>query len=100
MEERINQIEKELALMAQTQKVMSASLERIASTLDTMANFKTEVRILDQSCKTIDKETHEAFKRVYIRVEKLETVNTRLIWLVITPIILAVIGVYVKGAML
>ncbi|MEA3279455.1 MAG: hypothetical protein U9Q38_02480 [Thermodesulfobacteriota bacterium] len=98
-EMRIATIEKELALMANTQKTMSTSLERIAATLDNMNNFNTDLKLLEARCKTVDKETQETFNRTYERINRLESVNTKLIWLIITPLIFAVIGSYLKGAL-
>ena len=96
MEDRINKIETELALMAQTQRVMSNSLQKIAITLERMYSFYTETKLLVVRCRTIDKETREAFTRVDKRISKIEAVHTKLIWLIIAPLVLAVVGTYFK----
>lgn len=72
MEERINRIEKELALMSQTQKSMNENLNKISSTLDVLVQVQTDTKLQAQKIELMDTELRESFKRVYARIEKIE----------------------------
>jgi len=90
MEERINRIEKELALMAQTQKSMQESLKKISATLDILVQVQTDTKLHAQKINTMDIEIKESFKRVYKRIEKLEAADS---WVAKT-----IIGAFLSGA--
>jgi len=93
MEDRINKIELDLALMAKTQQTMSEALSKISISLDKYLLSTTEIRIVQQRVEYIDKEAIESFKRVYDRIEKIENILSELTWLIITPLVLGLLGV-------
>jgi len=96
MEERINKIELDLALMAKTQQTMSEALSKISISLDKYLLSTTEIRIVQQRVEYIDKEAIESFKRVYDRIEKIENILSKLTWLIITPLVLGLLGIIVS----
>lgn len=97
MEDRIHKIEKDLAIMSLTQKTMGESLQKIAVTLERIASTHTEIRILQEKVNYMDKEVGESFKRVHKRQDDTDGILRKIMWLVVTPIILALIGTYVMG---
>ena len=65
MDERINKIEREIAVMAATQHAMKNALEEIAATLKELLSLQGDTRVMQARINAIDSETREAFKRVY-----------------------------------
>ena len=103
-EERINKIEKDLAIIGVTQTSMSQSLEKISVSLEKISNTHTEVRLLTQKFNSMDKEIGEAFARKDKRIDKVElevketrAILARIAWLFIAPTVAAVIGLVIKG---
>jgi hypothetical protein len=96
MEDRINKIELDLAIMAKTQQTMSESLTNISKTLDSFLLSYSEVKILQQRIDYIDKETRESFVRANNRTEKLESVVSRVTWTMLTPILVGLIAILIS----
>jgi len=103
-EDRINKIEKDLAIIGVTQTSMSQSLEKISVSLEKISNTHTEVRLLTQKLNSMDREVGEAFVRKDKRIDKVElevketrAIIARIAWLFIAPTVAAVIGLVLKG---
>ena len=97
MEDRINQIEKDLSNMAQTQSYMNTSLNKIANTLDKISDMYLETKLLQQKVEGMDHELRESFNRYDRRVTKIENIISRIIWIVLTPMLVGIVGMYMKG---
>lgn len=97
MEDRINQIEKDLSNMAQTQSYMNTSLNKIANTLDKISDMYLETKLLQQKVEAMDHELRESFNRYDRRVTKIENIISRIIWIVLTPMLVGIVGMYMKG---
>lgn len=95
MEDRINKIEKDLALMSQTQRLMSDSLSEISSTLKQISKVTTDYNVLEQRVQFMDKELTESFQRVHKRLDRIDAIHTKIIWLILTPVVVAIIGLVV-----
>lgn len=85
-EERINKIERDLAVMNNTQKSMSESLERISKSLERISETHTEIKLINQRAEADGK-----------RITRIEGIISKVTWLVVTPLIAGVIALYVKG---
>lgn len=85
-EERINKIERDLAVMNNTQKSMSDSLERISQSLERISETHSEIKLINQRAETDSK-----------RITRIEGIISKVTWLVVTPLIAGVIALYVKG---
>ncbi len=72
MEERLNNMEKEIVLLAKSMEVMNGNLEKISESLDTLVNLQTTTALQEQKIKDIDANVREAFKRVYDKIENLD----------------------------
>ena len=72
MDDRIASIEKELAVLAATQSEMKTALQDINTTLNKMLKLQTDTEVLRQRLDGMDRELVESFKRVHIRVDKLD----------------------------
>ena len=91
-ESRISKIEKDLAVMNVTQRTMSDSLSKISVSLEKISDTHSDVRLLTEKISTMDREVGEAFGRHDNRVTKIEGIISKLTWMVIAPIIAAIIG--------
>ncbi len=72
LEERLNNMEKEMALLAKSLEVINGNLEKISESLDTLVSLQTTTALQEQKIKEIDANAREAFKRVYERIERLD----------------------------
>ena len=97
-DDRLRKLETKVEIMTHTQKTMGETLERIAKSFERMNAFYTEAKLLEEKYNSMDRELRESFKRVHTRQDKFDAIISRIVWMAITPIILAVIGTYVKGA--
>jgi len=96
-DDKVASLEIEIKIMANTQKQMSLTLEKMAKSLDSMNSFYTDLKLVQEKQQSLDRELSESFKRVHVRQDKTDATFTKLAWLVITPIVLALIGTYMKG---
>lgn len=103
-EDRINKIEKDLAIIGVNQQSMSQSLEKISISLEKISDTHTDVKLLTQKFNSMDREIGEAFARKDKRIDKIELENketraiiARIAWLFIAPTVAAVIGLVLKG---
>ena len=87
MEERLNKIETQVAVIHTTQQSMAVSLDRISHSLEKISATHTEVKLLMQESQSHDK-----------RITKLETIVSKVAWIIATPIIAGMLALVItKG---
>lgn len=93
---RIATMEKDLALIIQSQKEMSKNMELMAESIRGMVKANSEFMVTKERISYMDRELKESFERVHKRIDKTESALNKLLWIVATPIILAIIGSIIK----
>jgi len=92
MDERIGKIEREIAIISQTNKVMGENITKMADTMNKLLELQTDTKLHSQRIELMDREAAEAFKRVYIRIEKLEQNHSWVAKTIIGAVITGAIG--------
>ncbi len=99
MEIRIAKMEKEIALMAQTQEQMSESLKSIADTLEKISGVQFDTKLLEERMQHLDRDLVESFTRVHKRIDELEKTRNLLVKIIVGGFITALVGFIVKGGL-
>ena len=75
----------------------NTTLLKIEQAIEKQNEIATDVRLLRQEFKSHHDIEIESIKRQNVRIEKLETVFSRLNWLVITAVIAALLATIIKS---
>ncbi len=97
MEVRIAKMEKEIALMGQTQQQMSQSLKSIAHTLEKISEVQLDTKLLEERMQHLDRDLVESFQRVHKRVDELEKSRNLIIKIVVGGFISALVTFVIQG---
>jgi len=86
--DRIIKIEKELAVMANTQATMASSLDKLAKGMDTLIELNTSTKLLKQECDAL----HDRVNIVEKDVDEIKEIPAKLFMRALYSAIAIIVG--------
>lgn len=76
---------------------MNTTLEKIELAIEKQNEIHTDVRLLRQEFQGHSIREEETVKRQNERIEKLETIISRLNWMIVSAVVVALMALIIKG---
>lgn len=108
-ENRIRDLETNLKLMAQSLEHMSKTMDTISNSVAETAKYNSEVMLIKKELEHMNREIKESFEkdrdrnderfeRVWVEIRSQKSIINRIGWIVVTPIIAAVVAGIIKSS--
>lgn len=108
-EGRISDLELNLKLMAQSLEHMSKTMDTISSSVSESAKYNSEVMLIKKELEHMNREIKESFdkdrdrnderfERVWVEIRSQKSIINRIGWIIITPIIAAIVAGIIKSS--
>lgn len=108
-ENRIHNLETNVKLIAQSIEHMSKTMDTISNSVAETSKYNSEVMLIKKELEHMNREIKESFdkdryrnderfERVWVEIRSQKSIINRIGWMVITPIIVAIVAGIIKSS--
>jgi len=97
IEHRVNTLENNHLSFIHELRQTNTTLMKIEKAIEQQNEISTDIRLLRQEFKSHNDLELESTKRQNARIEKLESTQSRIAWMVITAVVVALLATVIKG---
>jgi predicted nucleic acid-binding Zn-ribbon protein len=108
MEKRIHELETEIRLMTQSLKSIEDNMRIMASSMEKISAYNSEVLLMKKEIQHMDKDIAESFHkersrnkedidRIWTEVRSQKATLSKVLWIIVTPVIVAIIAGVLKS---
>lgn len=97
LENAIRKTQDSMLLMGKDMHQINQSVSSVANSMEALVKVQQDVRIMEERNETRHQQLREADTLLHKRVDKIEGNQSRVAWTIITIVIVAVMGIIIKG---
>jgi cell shape-determining protein MreC len=98
IEHRVHTLETNHLSFIHELRQTNATLVKIEQAIEKQNEIQTDIRLLRQEFKSHNELELESTKRQNARIEKLESTQSRIAWMIITAVVVALLATVIKGS--
>lgn len=98
IEHRVQTLEVNHGAFTSEMRRMNTTLEKIESSIEKQNEIHTDVRLLRQEFQGHAMREDETIRRQNERIERLESIISRLNWMIVSAVVAALLALVIKGA--
>lgn len=99
IEPRVQKLESSHALLQQELHQMNKTLSKIEVAIENQNAISTDIRLLRQEFKGHTELENDSVKRQNARIEALEATQSKLAWMIITAVVMALLSLIFIGGL-
>lgn len=97
IEHRVNTLESNHQSFIHELRQTNTTLMKIEKAIEQQNEISTDIRLLRQEFKSHNDLEMESTKRQNARIEKLESTQSRIAWMIISAVVVALLATVIKG---